>query len=58
MARSLRMQDLSLFVKRMGSKKKKKLAPKSPRQNGVAERKNRVIQEMARVMLQALARRR
>ena len=26
-------------------------APKTPRQNGVVERKNRVIQEMARVML-------
>ena len=40
MARSLRMQDLNHFVKRMGSRK-----------NGVVERKNRVIQEMARVML-------
>ena len=46
------------FCEKNGIKKKKKLAPKSPRQNGVAERKNRVIQEMARVMLQALARRR
>ena len=27
------------------------LAPKTPQQNGVVERKNRVIQEMARVML-------
>ena len=26
-------------------------APKTPQQNGVVERKNRVIQEMARVML-------
>ena len=26
-------------------------APKNPQQNGVVERKNRVIQEMARVML-------
>ena len=31
--------------------KKKFLAPKTPQQNGVVERKNRVIQEMARVML-------
>ena len=31
--------------------KREFLAPKTPQQNGVAERKNRVIQEMARVML-------
>ena len=31
--------------------KKKFLALKTPQQNGVVERKNRVIQEMARVML-------
>ena len=31
--------------------KKEFLAPKTPQQNGVVERKNRVIQEMARVML-------
>ena len=31
--------------------KKEFLASKSPQQNGVVERKNRVIQEMARVML-------
>ena len=31
--------------------KKDFLAPKTPQQNGVVERKNRVIQEMARVML-------
>ena len=28
-------------------------APKTPQQNGVVERKNRVVQEMARVMLHA-----
>ena len=39
------MQDLSRFVKRMES------APKTLQQNGVVERKNQVIQEMARVML-------
>ena len=39
------MQDLSRFVKRMES------GPKTLQQNGVVERKNRVIQEMARVML-------
>ena len=39
------MQDLSCFVKRM------ELAPKTLQQNGVVERKNRIIQEMARVML-------
>ena len=43
------MQDLSLFVRRMGSIKNFQL--KTPQQNGVVERKNRVIQEMARVML-------
>ena len=31
--------------------KKEFLAPKTPQQNGVVERNNRVIQEMARVML-------
>ena len=31
--------------------KKEFSAPKTPQQNGVVERKNRVIQEMARVML-------
>ena len=31
--------------------KKEFLAPKTPQQNGVVERKNWVIQEMARVML-------
>ena len=31
--------------------KREFLAPKTPQQNGVVERKNRVIQEMARVML-------
>ena len=31
--------------------KKEFSAPKTPQQNGVLERKNRVIQEMARVML-------
>ena len=31
--------------------KKEFLAPKTSQQNGVVERKNRVIQEMARVML-------
>ena len=31
--------------------KKEFLAPKTPQQNGVVERKNRVIQEMARVLL-------
>ena len=31
--------------------KKEFLAPKTPQRNGVVERKNRVIQEMARVML-------
>ena len=32
--------------------KKEFSAPKTPQQNGVVERKNRVIQEMTRVMLQ------
>ena len=31
--------------------KREFLAPKTPQQNEVVERKNRVIQEMARVML-------
>ena len=31
--------------------KRELLAPKTPQQNGVVERKNRMIQEMARVML-------
>ena len=31
--------------------KREFLAPKTPQQNGVVERKNRVIQEMARIML-------
>ena len=31
--------------------KKEFSAPKTPQQNGVVERKNRVIQEMARVLL-------
>ena len=31
--------------------KKEFLAPKTSQQNGVVERKNRVIQEMAKVML-------
>ena len=31
--------------------KKEFLSPKTPQQNGVVERKNRVIQKMARVML-------
>ena len=44
------MQDLSHFVQRMESKGEFS-APKTPQQNGVVERKNRVIQEMARVML-------
>ena len=43
------MQDLSLFVRRMGSIKNFQL--KTPQQNGVVERKNRVIQEMAIVVL-------
>ena len=38
------------FCKKNGIKKEF-LAPKTPQQNGVVERKNRVIQEMARVML-------
>ena len=50
MARSLRIQDLSRFVRRMGSKRNFQ-PPKTPQQNGVVEKKNRVIQEMARVML-------
>ena len=49
MARSLKMQDLSRFVRRMGSKRN--FQPPTPQQNGVIERKNRVIQEIARVML-------
>ena len=31
--------------------RKEFLAPKTPQQNGVVERKNRIIKEMARVML-------
>ena len=38
------------FCKKNGIKKEFS-APKTPQQNGVVERKNRVIQEMARVML-------
>ena len=38
------------FCKKNGIKNEF-LAPKTPQQNGVVERKNRVIQEMARVML-------
>ena len=44
------MQDLILFCEKNGIKKEF-LAPKTPQQNGVVERKNRRIQEMARVML-------
>ena len=50
MGRNLRMQDLSHFVQRMESKGNFQ-PPKTPQQNGLVERKNRVIQEMARVML-------
>ena len=44
------MQDLILFCEKNGIKKEF-LAPKTPQQNGVVERKNWVIQEIARVML-------
>ena len=44
------MQDLSHFVQKIGIKREFS-APKTPQQNGVVERKNQVIQEMARVML-------
>ena len=44
------MQDLNLFCEKNGIKKEFS-ASKTPQQNGVVERKNRVIQEMARVML-------
>ena len=50
MGRNSRLQDLILFCERYGIKKEF-LAPKTPQQNGVVERKNRVIQEMARIML-------
>ena len=50
MARSLRMQNLSLFCEKNGIKKEFS-TPKTPQQNGVVKRKNQVIQEMARVML-------
>ena len=39
-----------LFCEKNGIKKEFS-APKTPQQNGVVKRKNRVIQEMARVML-------
>ena len=44
------MQDLNLFCEKNGIKKEFS-APKTPQQNVVVERKNQVIQEMARVML-------
>ena len=44
------MQDLNLFCEKNGIKKEFS-APKTPQQNGVVERKNQMIQEMARVML-------
>ena len=44
------MQDFSHFVKKKGIKREFS-APKTLQQNGVVERKNRVIQEMARVLL-------
>ena len=44
------MQDLSHFGAKNGIKREFSV-PKTPQQNGVVERKNQVIQEMARVML-------
>ena len=49
MGRSLRMQNLKHFAMSMVLKRNSQ-APR-PQQNGVVERKNHVIQEMARVML-------
>ena len=50
MARNLRMHDLIFFYEKNGIKKEFS-APKTPQQNRMVERKNWVIQEMARVML-------
>ena len=44
------MQDLNLFCEKNGIKKEFS-APKTPQQNVVVERKNQVIQEMARILL-------
>ena len=50
MARSLKNARFELFCEKNGIKKEFS-APKTPQQNGMVEKKNRVIQEMARVML-------
>ena len=50
MARNLRMHNLIIFTKRMGLNRNFWLL-RLFNKMGVVERKNRVIQEMARVML-------
>ena len=50
MEESLKTLGLHLFCNDQGTRQEF-LAPKTPQQNGVVERKNKVIQEMARVML-------